>query len=617
MKAINKIMALMIAGGALLTSCSDDFLDRVPSNNYTAESYYSSDASVVKAVEPLYNYAWFNYNSSAIINIGSQRANDGWNPWNVPEFSTFQITGINDAVINTWSSFYMVVSMSNQLIADLNQYCTDAVTDEVKNQAIGEAYFMRGVAYFNLVRAWGNVIVYEDNVAMTQTPVIPLTKEEDVLKFCIRDFRQAAKLMGDAAKNGHVSKYAAKAYLAKALLALSGWNKGTRDSNMLDECVRLCTDVIDHGGYSLDPDYGDLFTYAGNNNTKVNQEDIFSLKWADPITASWGAGDVKFANLGWSGSTDVNCWGGIYASVDMIDLFNEDPTDVARRKATFCYPGDWYENWDTGNDLIAAEKKTVANGYPEPRGYVFTKKIPYLKKYVPGTKADCGGHLGGSGNPCSALNTYMMRLADVYLTKAEAILGNAESTDIAAGVEALNAVRERAGVARKDKYSLEDIIKERRKEFCMEYVNWYDMVTWYRWKPQYMLNYFNNKQHRAFMISDGDIKLNEDGTVSYTTYPNRMNGAWYMDDWSTGEQLRWWSDGWHNTSGDLIEDAPIPYKSLDEMLLDLKMNTDKAYDPVVLKEENIFLPYPEADVLRNPYLKEPAQSYNFTWEVEE
>ncbi len=40
------------------------------------------------------------------------------------------------------------------------------------------------------------------------------------------------------------------------------------------------------------------------------------------------------------------------------------------------------------------------------------------------------------------------------------------------------------------------------------------------------------------------------------------------------------------------------------------------YQAVVLNENNIFMPYPESDVIQNKYLSMPAQPYDFTWDVE-
>ena len=112
----------------------------------------------------------------------------------------------------------------------------------------------------------------------------------------------------------------------------------------------------------------------------------------------------------------------------------------------------------------------------------------------------------------SPLNTYILRLADVYLTYAEACLGNSEELTGGPGLEALNQVRDRARIPRKERVTFEDIIRERRVEFSMEYCNWYDMVSWYHWKPDYMLNYFQN-QHRGYTVDL--IVKDEDGYLHF------------------------------------------------------------------------------------------------------
>ena len=609
MKKLNILLLAcsLIAMGTLTTSCGKDFLDKTPQHSYTADTYYSSDEAVMKAIEPLYNYAWFNYNYRAMVGMGSARANDGWNPYLNPQFATFQVTGLDGDLANAWKSFYLVVSMSNQLISDINTYCSDAVSEDVKNLAIGEAYLMRGWAYFYLLRSWGDVIVYENNLDMTNTPVVPLTKEEDVLKFIIRDARRAAELLPTASTSNHATKYSAEGLLAKALLAQSGWGKnGTRDQSILDEVVELCDDIINNGPYALMDDYADLFKYDNNNFTMQNSETLLAMHWADPLTASWGTYSANYSDLAWSGASDVNVWGGIYASVDMLDLYNEDISDSIRFQATFCLPGIYYSYWDTGNDLVAAADKTPANGYPQATGYVYSKKHCQLKKWVVGTKADCQGHLAQMASP---LNTYIQRLADIYLIKAEAILGNDETTSDAEGLAAINAVRARAKVDDMlTSYGLAELIKERRKEFCMEFCNWYDMVTWYRWQPQYMLDYFNNKQHRAFMINQGDVLYNADRTISYRTFPNRQSSPWYFYDETSNPRGCYWNDCMRDGDTETIIQTKDEGYVYD---VDALSRACDGYDPVTLNETNIFMPYPEADVIRNPYFKQPAQNYDF------
>jgi hypothetical protein len=520
--------------------------------------------------------------------MGSYRANDAWNPYVSAEFARFQVTALTEDMGLAWSALYNVVTMSNATLSNLEKYCSADVSETTKNAAIGECYMMRGWAYFYLLRGWGANILFEGNQTMVDNPIQPLNPEADVLKFIVRDFRRAAEYLPETGTDFHPSKYAAKAALAKALLAQSGWNDATkgdhdRNTSILAEVVELCDEVINCGQYSLMDNYEDLFKAQHNDNS----ETILAMRWADPLLGEYASNNNLISDLAWSDVTDVNCWGGsLHASVDMLDYYNQEPADIHRIRATFFTPGQFYS-------YIWSEKG----------GYTYNVNWAQAKKGVVGTKADCDGHLAQQASP---LNTYIMRLADVYLIKAEALLGNNESTTDARALEAFNATRLRAGLPAKTSFSFEDLIRERRIEFCLEYCNLYDMVTWYRWKPQYMLNFFNNKQHRAFMLNSGDVVRNTDGTFSYRCiFPGSNN--WYFTD-DQGHCL------WNDRSTVSIDDnTTVQTKAqgytfnLDE----LARAKGADYQPIVLSEANIFMPYPEADVIQNPYFNQPPVEYNF------
>jgi hypothetical protein len=580
-----------LAGVSLaVTGCKDDFLDKKPTGNYTAETFYSSDAAVRKGTEPLYNRAWFDFNRRAIIGMGSYRANDAWNPYVSEEFAKFQVTALTEDMGLAWSALYNVVTMSNATLYNLEKYCTDDVSEATKNAAMGECYLMRGWAYFYLLRGWGANILFENNQDMVDNPIRPLNPESDVLKFIVRDFRKAADLLPETGVDHHPSKYAAKAALAKALLAQSGWDNTTkgdhsRDEATLREVVTLCDEVINCGQYSLMAEYEDLFKAQNNDNP----ETILAMRWADPNTGEWGAMNALYSDLAFPEVTDVNVWGGaLHASIDMIDLYNEDPADSIRRDATFFTPNEYYK-------YIKA-----ADG-----GYTYAHNWMQCKKGVLGTKADVA--------PCnlammaSPLNTYIQRLADVYLMKAEAILGNAQSTSDGQALAAINAVRLRAKVDPYTEVTFDKILRERRIEFCMEYFNWWDMVTYYRWKPQTMLDFFNNKQHRGWEMREGCVLKNVDGTISYrAVVPGTSN--WYLFN-EQGYCL--WNDCLRAGENDNTVVQPLTqdeYESLRDKLL-----TDKGadYQPIKLSDTNIFMPYPESDVIQNEYLKKEPEAYDF------
>ena len=587
MRKVNiTISAVLMMVAIMVTSCGEDFLDRTPKHGYVAGNYYSTDDAVIKALEPLYNYAWSGYNERGIVGMGSFRANDAWSPYLQGEFARFTITGLTTEIVNAWSSIYMVVSMANQVINDMDTYTTSDVSEAVKNQARGEAMLMRGTAYFYLLRGWGEVVLYEDNVDITSRPVRPLATEESVLKFIVRDFERAAKLLPERGANFHPSRYVAKALLAKALLAQSGWNKGQRDETILQRVVALCDEVINCGQYKLLDNYENLFRPQFNDN----EETLLAMRWADPLLGEYASSNNLISDLAWSDVTDVNCWGGsLHASVDMINYYNEEPADSFRLRGTFFTPGRYYS-------YIWSEKG----------GYTYNTNWMQCKKGVVGTKADCDGHLAQQASP---LNTYIMRLADVYLIKAEALLGNNNSTSDPRALAAFNATRLRAKLPPKNSFTFEDLIRERRIEFCMEYCNWYDMVTWYRWKPQYMLDFFNYKQHRAFMLNSGDVMMNEDHTLSYRcVFPGTNN--WYFFD---NEGHCYWSDCLRasETDNTVVKTAKEGYTyNLDS----LANSRGADYSPIVLSEANIFMPYPEADVIQNPYFNQQPQDYDFSKE---
>lgn len=559
MKAAAGIMAISSVFGG----CSESFLEIYPESNYTGESFYTSDEAVTKATEPLYNRAWFNFNRRAIVGIGSYRANDAWNPYVSAEFARFQTTALTGELVQAWSSLYLAVTMSNAILKDVTNNCGDQVSDEVKDRALGEAYLTRATAYFYMVRIWGPSIIIEDNDVVVGDPKRRLNREEDVFHLVIRDLRKAITLLPETGANGRVSAYAAKAMLAKVLLAHSGWDCTTRDQKELDECISLCEDVIDNSGAGLLEDYHELFRYQNNNSI----ESLYAMQWADPLVGGWSETNALVSDLSFSDVCDVNCWGNnLQPSLDMIDYYNQGAFGDERWKATF-FTEDFHY------DYLKSQSG----------GYTYDKKWLQLKKGVVGSKEDVDGHLAAQRSP---LNTYIIRFADVLLTHAEACLGNNAVLDGGRGLESFNKVRTRAGLNPLFSVDFWQIVRERRIEFCMEYCNWFDMVSWYKWRPQEMLTYFNTEQHRGYEIQEKGVERinNPDGSLYKINY-------WILNYTKEGEQVwRLNPDGTDNPKYDILTDIP---------------------HFITITDESIFMPYPEADVIQNPFLALDPVPYDF------
>ena len=526
------IQYIILATSSLLFSCcSEDFLDRTPEGDYNVDNFFTSEAALDAATAPLYNRAWFSYNERAIVPIGSLRANEAYNAYMYPEFTTFQVTSLTQLLSSAWSSFYAVVTMANSVIDAANTKCTNDISETAIKRNIAEARLMRGIAYFDMVRLWGPVILSEDNKSVVDNPIRPLNPVEDVFEFVIRDFTYAAEnLPSKPLAKGRATKWAAEAFLAKAYLARSGWGKTTRDEDDLAKAREFAADVCNNSGLELLPEYENLFKYKYNNN----DESLLAMQWV-PL-GGWYVQNTLYADLCFSSEITggVGVWGAPQATIDQLKQY--ETADTLRRNATFFTQGSFYPYIN------------IAQG-----GYTYNHTQAFNKKgCIGGPDDDNDGKVESMSSP---LNTYLIRLADVYLTYAEACLGNGDCLTSGEGLEYFNKVRDRAKIGRKSSITFDDIIRERRCEFAMEFVNWYEMTTWYMWQPSKMLKYFNSQDRGALCdeitkAADGSLVFNEDKM----SRPNIV---------------------------------------------------------IEVTDQNIFFPYPESDVIQNPMLKQSPQPYSF------
>ena len=539
-----KILLLLMATAGVLSGCKDSFLDRVPESSYVDATFYTSDEALEAATAPLYNRAWFDYNRPA-LSLGSMRANDGYNPYMTPEFTTFRVSALHEYLSLSWTSLYSVITMANSVITAVNTQTSGDVSEKAKRTAIGESRLMRACAYFYLLRLWGPVILIEDNQELVDNPVRPLNREEDVFQFIINDLTYASENLPTTATAGRATCWAARGMLAKVYLARSGWRKGgQRDEADLELARQYAGDVCENSGLNLLREYEDLFKYKQNNN----EESLLAMQWV-PL-GEWGTCNTMYADLAFSPEVTggVNVWGGgLNGTIDMLQQY--ELGDTIRRNATFFTQGSYY-------DYIC-----IADG-----GYTYTGTVAPIKKgVVGGPDDDNDGYVQSMNSP---LNTYILRLADVYLTYAEACLGNNASLSSGPGLTYFNKVRTRAKISTKRSITIDDIIRERRIEFCMEYCNWYDMVSWYCWQPEKMLDYFNS-QYRGYTC-DAIVK-DKQGYLHFGRYD------------ADGITLLEGPDYWNKPN----------------------------FEIYVRGDQDIFMPYPESDVIQNPLLNEEPVPYEF------
>ena len=436
--------AFFILHSSFFISCSDDFLDKTPEGEYIEDNFYDSDEALYASTAPLYNRAWFDYNNRGMLLLGSIRANDVYGQWNWPEYGLFTVTALDQYLGEIWQGYYSVVNMANATIDNIETKATANVTEEAKRTAIGEARLMRGVALYYALHVWGPLVLFEHNQDVVDNPLRPRNYEEDVFQFVINDLTYAAEnLPKTPYADGRATCWSAKAMLAKVYLARSGWDKTQRDEADLAQAKKYALDVIENSGSKLLDDYHNLFKYRYNNN----EESLLACQWYKSTTMQWYVCNTTLSDL-CADSRMIGgkmCWSTLNASPEMLMQYRYKASngtykwEKIRRDATFCTKGVHYDYIDK------------AHG-----GYTYNGSAAPIKKGVVGGPDDDND--GFVDMMCSPLNTYIIRLADVYLIYTEACLGNSASLT-GEDLQYFNAVRRRAGIEEATSITFEDIIR--------------------------------------------------------------------------------------------------------------------------------------------------------------
>lgn len=500
--------SLIIASFVLAQSCKKDFLTRPPQDATTSGNFYTTNAEVMSGTAPLYGIVWFDYNDKAFLSFNEAHGgNLNCDDADRKGYISFSVPQTDDILPTGYAAFWKIVAQSNLVIANIENANTTADMT-TRRMGIAECRFMRGLAYMHLVSNWGAVpIIYNNITQLTDTS----TRRNDlasVWKFIVMDLAYAAQnLPSTAYQQGRLTKWAAEGMLARAYLYRSGVGQaeGSRTQSDLDSAKYYAGDVINNSGASLLPSYYNLFTHAYNSTAfaSPNPEALFSLLWM-PASSPWGINNTFQAYVAFTSSITQTSdgWGAAFgASSSLLQYYMAHPEDSIRRKATFMLPGDNYPELNAANGGTPVPVSAFNSGKYDPTTGTYADSAgsndhAYIKKYVIGSPADNGG-----GAMMAAYeNTYMLRLAEVYLIYAEAIMGNSPSTSDATALQYFNAVRTRAGIPTVTSITFDDIFQEKKIEFAFEGIAWNDWLRWYYFAPAKALAYFSNQDRGHYNI---------------------------------------------------------------------------------------------------------------------
>jgi hypothetical protein len=330
-----------------------------------------------------------------------------------------------------WDGQYQQINLCNQVIQNVPGINMDAT---LRSRYVGEAKFLRGLAYFNLVRAYGGVPLLL-KVAETADELNPSRATRDeVYTAIIGDATDAAAVLPaayGASDVGRATKGAALTLLAKAQLYQKNYAASLAAS---DQVLGL--------GYSLASNFYDMFRIRGENNS----ESIFEVQ------CTTLAGNCDASNSQWAECQMVRPqfgWGFFNPTSDLANAFEAGDQ---RRLGTILERGTTTPDGDV-----------IATNSSNPRYN--------MKAYVPNSAPKTCGY--GRDQ-----NIRVFRLGEVLLLNAEAAN---ELGQTAKALAAVNRVRTRAGLAALSGLSQADlrqaIWKERRVELALEYGDrFFDLV---------------------------------------------------------------------------------------------------------------------------------------------
>lgn len=483
MKIKSIIICLTLVSTAFLTSCSKDFLDRPPLSQISADNFYQTTSDLRLATAALYGgelWADWNYNCYLPVNeVLSGNMSVGY--WgDAIQLNTFSVTSLNGIMISNWKSMFNIIANCNLTINAILQQAPASIPETDKNAALAEARFLRAFAYYNLALLWGAVPIIEDNTKLISSPLVNRNLTQDVYQFAVNDLTFAAKNLPVTDGAGRLTTWSAQGMLSKVYLTWAGLghSDGMRNQAYLDSAKLYAGNVCKKSGLNLLPDYANLFKSQYNDNP----ESLFALQWAPG--GGWLEGNML--QIYSSGGTDISAngiagWFSISPTYDIYLQYSAE--DTIRRKATFMLRGDYYPELN------------AAGG-----GFTYTGDAG-LKKHIIGTNVD--NNAPTMNNTSSTEHNSLLRLADVYLIYAEAILGNNASTTNADALLYFNKIRLRAGIDPSPELTIDTLIRERRIELAAESQFWNDLVSLSYYNPLKAINYLNNAQRVPFEYSNG------------------------------------------------------------------------------------------------------------------
>lgn len=253
-------VAILFIGFILTTSCNKLLDAGSPANEVTTPQVYANDSLAQAALigvyyKMMYSFGPFNGYMTRYCGLAADELNRVTTLEVDQPFLINIIPVDNVTIFQIWTNIYLYIYQCNDLIEGLTG--SKSLTPILKNQLLGEAYFLRAFSYFYLVNLFGDVPLIT-GTDYSQNAIKPRTKVADVYKQMIEDLNTSQGLLTDtyvtttdSSVRVRVNRLAAKALLARVYLYNEQWGNAATEA----------TAVIESGMYQLGTDLAQTFRY--------------------------------------------------------------------------------------------------------------------------------------------------------------------------------------------------------------------------------------------------------------------------------------------------------------------------------------------------------------------
>ncbi|PKB42725.1 putative outer membrane starch-binding protein [Cellulophaga sp. RHA19] len=458
---------------SVFVGCSDKLDEPQENNNFAGGTDFTKTEDMILSVIGVYDaFQSRGWEQPLLISVRGDDVNAG-GLGDQQDFSETDLFTYNKdywMYNSLWENVYVDVITAHTAMEQIARYqeFADAEGVEKGNQYIAEAKVLRGMMLFQISQVWGDVFIPESSDTGALLSVTELPTKDEVMQHISDQMDEAITFLPDARPNertdipGGVTKYTALTIKALANQELKNYQ----------EVASATGQIINSGKFSLFSDYYELFKTPG----KLSDESILDLQYSD---FGQGEGDREghlfqpYGPQNWTPAVTGagSGWGFYEPSIKFIK-FMLDRGEAVRLETSVLFTDRGIAELQTDPDyatLPSFVNKTTRDGdvIEDYARALFSSG----KHYLPSNQLIEGRTEYGSNK-----NYNLLRYAEVLLMYAEAVTQGASATSITAD-NAVNLVRERAGMPSLTGVTLDDVIDEKFAELGMEWgKRYYDMV---------------------------------------------------------------------------------------------------------------------------------------------